>query len=35
PSHLGLSQEAWAESLNDPDRTASWHAEIAAQLASG
>ncbi|MFE5394787.1 hypothetical protein ACFQ9U_09480 [Streptomyces sp. NPDC056568] len=35
PAHHKLEPEAWAESLDDPARTASWIAEIAEQLASG
>lgn len=35
PAKHNLEPEAWAESLNDPARTAGWIKEIAEQLASG
>ncbi|MGX1481771.1 hypothetical protein RKD45_000847 [Streptomyces griseus] len=35
PAQHKLEPEAWAESLNDPARTAGWIKEIAEQLASG
>ncbi|WP_431035791.1 hypothetical protein ACQYWQ_17800 [Streptomyces sp. P6-2-1] len=35
PAQHGLSEQEWAATLDDPERTASWHAEIAAQLSSG
>ncbi|HWU06691.1 MAG TPA: hypothetical protein VN520_09955 [Streptomyces sp.] len=35
PAKHKLEPEAWAESLNDPARTAAWIQEIAEQLASG
>lgn len=35
PAQHKLEPEAWAESLNDPARSAGWIKEIAEQLASG
>ncbi|WP_087790787.1 hypothetical protein [Streptomyces sp. CS159] len=35
PAQHKLEPEAWAESLNDPEKTAGWVKEIAEQLASG
>ncbi|WP_314412713.1 hypothetical protein [Streptomyces sp. DSM 40484] len=35
PGKHNLTPEAWAESLNDPSKTAGWIQEIAEQLASG
>lgn len=35
PAQHKLEPEAWAESLNDPEKTAGWIKEIAEQLASG
>ncbi|MFG2593711.1 hypothetical protein [Streptomyces sp. NPDC048438] len=35
PAKHNLEPEAWAETLNDPARTAGWIKEIAEQLASG
>ncbi|MFG2679091.1 hypothetical protein [Streptomyces sp. NPDC048392] len=35
PAQHKLEPQAWAETLNDPERTAGWVKEIAEQLASG